>query len=262
MIDPPYVAGERRFASVRPALKFYGAPIGMLMLDRMPGAGVRPYIPGDAGNATTWSVPIRYKTVPGLNVTKIFGPNGGEATSAVIEAAKELVAEGAQMITSHCGYSIRYHEAVRDALDVPVFLSSLLLVPFLEHMIPGNKALGIIAASKTALTQDMLKAAGLRANFGRKVVVAGLENTPVFGPTWNDGTGDLDVNGCEKDVIDTALALLKERPEVGMLLLECGDLPPYAPSVQRATGLPVFDFTSLVEFFVRGLIRKPWTGFV
>ncbi|WP_439397563.1 hypothetical protein ACRQ5Q_10510 [Bradyrhizobium sp. PMVTL-01] len=45
-----------------------------------------------------------------------------------------------------------------------------------------------------------------------------------------------------------------------MLLLECGDLPPYAASVQQATGVPVFDFTSMIEFFIRGLIRKPFTG--
>ncbi|MES0039671.1 hypothetical protein NKJ74_31370, partial [Mesorhizobium sp. M0046] len=66
MIDPSPARGKQWPASVKPRLAFYGAPVGILMLERMPGAGLRPYIPGDTGNASTWSVPVRYKTVPGL----------------------------------------------------------------------------------------------------------------------------------------------------------------------------------------------------
>ncbi|BCG76129.1 hypothetical protein MesoLj113a_72870 [Mesorhizobium sp. 113-1-2] len=240
-------------------MAFYGAPVGILMLERMPGAGLRPYIPGDTGNASTWSVPVRYKTVPGLNVSRILSPDGGEMTSAVVQAATELVREGAQLITCGCGYSIRYQEAVRDAVDVPVFLSSLLLAPFLEQMLPKGKALGIIVASSCSLTRDMLEAAGLRAD-DHRVVVAGLESAPAFSTTWIAATCDLDVLAVEAEVAEAAVALLKERPEIGMLLLECGDLPPYAAAVQQATGIPVFDYTSMVEFFIRGLIRKPFTG--
>ncbi|MES0039888.1 hypothetical protein NKJ74_32715, partial [Mesorhizobium sp. M0046] len=223
--------------------------------------GLRPYIPGDTGNASTWSVPVRYKTVPGLNVARIFSPEGGELTSAVVQAATELVREGAQLITCGCGYSIRYQEAVRDAVDVPVFLSSLLLAPFLEQMLPRGKALGIIVGSSSSLTQDMLEAAGLRANEHR-VVVAGLEDAPAFASAWITASADLDVSAVEAEMVDTAVALLKDRPDIGMLLLECGDLPPYAAAVQQATGIPVFDYTSMVEFFIRGLIRKPFTGLI
>ncbi|MER8824120.1 hypothetical protein NKH70_30975 [Mesorhizobium sp. M0991] len=228
------------------------------MLDRLPVPGIRPYIPGDTGNATTWSVPVRYKTVPGLTVPRIFA---GEMTSAVVQAATELVREGAQLITCGCGYSIRYQEAVRAAVDVPVFLSSLLLAPFLEKTLPANKALGIIVADKSALTQDMLEMTGLRADIGRRVVVAGLEDTPA-GPALLKGEGgDADIGAFKTEVVNAAVALQKDRPDIGMLLLECGDLPPYAAAVQQATdGIPVFDYTSMVEFFIGGLIRRPFTG--
>ncbi|WP_192178654.1 hypothetical protein [Mesorhizobium amorphae] len=264
MINTPLAQGKRWPGWVKQRLAVHGAPVGILMLDRMPGPGIRPYIPGDTGNATTWSVPVRYKTVSTLNVTRIFGPDGEALTSAVVQAAAELVSEGAQLITSGCGYLIRYQEAVRDAVDVPVFLSSLLLAPFLEMMLPRDKALGIIVASKTVMTQQgLLKATGLGANIGRRVVVAGLEDTPVFAATFLSGKGDLDVSACEKDLVDTAMALLNDRPDIGMLLLECGNLPPYAAAVQQATGgIPVFDFTSLIEFFIGGLIRRPFTGLI
>ncbi|MFE3281226.1 hypothetical protein [Nocardia sp. NPDC059239] len=264
MVNPAPTPSNQWPAWVKQRQAVHGAPVGMLMLDRMPGPGVRPFIPGDTGNATTWSVPVRYKTVPDLNVTRIFGPEGEALTSAVVEAAKELVSEGAQLITSGCGYLVRYQQAVRDAVDVPVFLSSLLLAPFLEMMLPQDKSLGILVASKTAVDQNsLLNATGLHADIGRRVVVAGLEDTQVFAPTFLWGKGDLDVSAVQKDVVDTAVALVNDRPDIGMLLMECGDLPPYAAAVQQAIGgIPVFDFTSLVEFFIGGLIRRPFTGLI
>ncbi|MGR4932472.1 hypothetical protein ACIPUD_37590 [Bradyrhizobium sp. CAR08] len=106
----------------------------------------------------------------------------------------------------------------------------------------------------------MLEAAGLRANIGRRVVVAGLDEAPVFTATWIRGEGELDAGAVETDAVDAALALLKHRPDIGVLLLECGNLPPYAAAVQQAAGIPVFDYTSMVEFFVGGLMRRPFTG--
>ncbi|WP_349643588.1 AroM family protein [Bradyrhizobium genosp. SA-3] len=69
-------------------------------------------------------------------------------TSAVTQAATDLVREGAQLITSNCGFMIRYQEAVRAAVDVPVLLSSLLLAPFLERILPREKALGILQRAR------------------------------------------------------------------------------------------------------------------
>lgn len=258
-----FLAQSERWPSwVKPRMEFHGAPVGILMVERMPTPGIRPYIPGNMGNASTWSVPVRYKTVPGLNNPRLFAPDGGGMTSAVVQAAIELEREGAQLITCQCGYSIRYQEAVRAAVGVPVFLSSLLLAPFLEKMLPPSKALGILVANKSAVTQDMLEAAGLRANIGRRVAVAGLEDFPTFAKTSVAPDGDLDVSAYKADVINGAVALQKERPDIGMLLLECGDLPPFAAAVQQATQIPVFDYTSMVEFFIGGLVRRPFTGFL
>lgn len=263
MIDSSRPQGKGWPAWVKPRTPVHGAPVGILMLVRGGGDTIRPFLPGDTGNASTWSVPALYKTVPGLTAGRILGPDAGEMTSAVVQAATELVREGARLITSGCGYSIRYQEAVRAAVDVPVFLSSLLLAPFLEKMLPPGKALGILVASKSSLTHDLLEAAGLRADIGRRVVVAGLEDTPAFAHTWIKGPViDLDVGAVETDVVNAAVALLNDRPDIGTLLLECGNLPPYAAAVQQAINIPVFDYTSMVEFFIGGLIRRPFTGLI
>lgn len=70
---------------------------------------------------------MRYNTVPGVRFARPLGADAEETTSVVAQAAKEFVREGAQLITSNCGFMIRYQEAIRAAVDVPVLLSSLLL---------------------------------------------------------------------------------------------------------------------------------------
>lgn len=243
---------RRRFASLKPGQSIYGAPVGILQLERDRLAGIRPYIPGSVGNASTWSVPVLYKTVPNLHTA-------AEMTPAVIQAATALVLEGAQLITSNCGYMIRYQEAVRGAVDVPVLLSSLLLAPFLERMLPREKALGIITARASSLSPELFEAAGLLVG-SKRVVVAGLENAPAFAAAFLNPSGDMDVAAVETETVDVAVRLLDDRPDIGILLLTCSELPPYAAAVQRAIGIPVFDYTSMVEFFVGGLTRKPFNG--
>lgn len=259
MIDFPRPKGKRW-----PRLPFNGAPLGVMMMERMGSEG-RPFPPGDTGNASTWSIPARYKVIPGLTVSGIFEPDAGKMTEAVVQTARDLVREGAQLITCHCGYSIQYQEAVRNAVNVPVFLSSLLLAPFLERMLPANKALGIVVASKSVLKPEMLELAGVRpADIGRRVVVAGLEERPAFAKTWiaSDIVDNIDFEAVGNDIVEGAVELVNDRSDIGVLLMECGDLPPYSAAVQRATGVPVFDYTSMVEFFIAGLNRKPFTGFI
>ncbi|MVT55646.1 hypothetical protein GPL17_35085 [Bradyrhizobium yuanmingense] len=245
---------RKRFASLKPGQSIYGAPVGILQLERAPLPGIRPYIPGSVGNASTWSVPVLYKTVPNLDTA-------AEMTAAVTQAATALVFEGAQLITSNCGYMIRYQEAVRAAVDVPVLLSSLLLAPFLERMLPRTKALGIITARASSLTSELFEAAGLLVNSNR-VVVAGLEDAPAFAAAFLNPNGDMDVASVEAETVDAAVRLLDDRPDIGILLLTCSELPPYAAAVQRAIGIPVFDYTSMIEFFIGGLTRKPFNGFL
>jgi Asp/Glu/hydantoin racemase len=36
------------------------------------------------------------------------------------------------------------------------------------------------------------------------------------------------------------------HPDLGAIVLECTNMPPYAGDIRRATGLPVFDIVSLV----------------
>ena len=53
-----------------------------------------------------------------------------------------------------------------------------------------------------------------------------------------------------------------ETPEVDAILLECSDLPPYAAAIQRATGLPVFDFITLAKWVESVVVQRPYYGMI
>jgi hypothetical protein len=51
---------------------------------------------------------------------------------------------------------------------------------------------------------------------------------------------------------------LQAKHNLGAIVLECTQFPPFAEAVQRATGLPVYDVTTLANWFYSGLVRKPF----
>ncbi|MBI4270970.1 MAG: aspartate/glutamate racemase family protein, partial [Candidatus Rokubacteria bacterium] len=57
---------------------------------------------------------------------------------------------------------------------------------------------------------------------------------------------ELDVDLAREEHVRVAQRLCAVHPDLGAIVLECTNMPPYAADVQRATGLPVFDIVSLV----------------
>jgi hypothetical protein len=239
--------------AAREQARFYGAPVGILLLDC-----VAPYVPGSVGNASTYRRPARFRSIPGCTVERlIFAPDDAlEAT--VVESARELVAEGAQILSSNCGFMLRYQRPVAQAVDALVALSSLLLVPFLQATLPASRSLGVITASERSLTPDVLAFAGIGSD--ARLAIVGLDDAPAFRAAFIDCDGELDIERVRDETEEAASRLVEDRPDVGAILLECSELPPYAPVVQRATGLPVFDFVSMIEFFAGGFDRSGFSG--
>jgi len=64
---------------------------------------------------------------------------------------------------------------------------------------------------------------------------------------------DLDVALAERDVVDAGKELVTRHPEVGAIVLECTNMPPYAAALQAEIGLPVYDIYSMITWFHAGL---------
>ncbi|KAB7545530.1 aspartate/glutamate racemase family protein, partial [Verminephrobacter sp. Larva24] len=70
----------------------------------------------------------------------------------------------------------------------------------------------------------------------------------------------LDIALAEQDIIDAGRALVSGAPEVGAIVLECTNMPPYAAALRRQLGLPVYDIYSMVNWFHAGLRPRAFSG--
>lgn len=229
----------------------YGHAIGILMLEYR-----APFIPGDVGNASTYDYPVLFKTVPGLSLDRALS---GDPTQErqVIEAARELQRFGVRGVSSDCGFLIAYQDAVRERLEVPVFLSSLLQVPLVAASVTGP--IGVVVASSAGVNERVLALAGIRDT--SRIIVRGMEDQPHFTESILEQGGTLDSDRIERETVGAVKQMVAKHPDMRAVVLECSLLPPYSRAVQDATGLPVFDYITMIDYFQAGTHRQRYHGF-
>ena len=70
-------------------------------------------------------------------VSRQGGAGGHRALlPSFIEGARFLEREGVRAITTNCGFLARFQGEMAAAVSVPVFTSSLLMVPLVHRMLP------------------------------------------------------------------------------------------------------------------------------
>lgn len=231
-----------------------GEAIGILLLE-----SAVPFIPGDVANATTYNFPVRFKKVKGFTVARAIAGDPS-IYEELREAAKELVQQGVRAITGDCGFMALHQQQLAKEIDVPVFLSSLLQIPFILSIIGGGRKVGILTADGNGLNDTILKSAGISES--SRLVLAGLENCPNFYSFAIAESGSLDSGAVEEEVVTAGRHLVAQNPDVAALLLECSLLPPYAKALQDAVNLPVFDYITMINFVFSAVVGKRYTGFV
>jgi len=243
-----------RFYRARRGQVAYGYSIGIVCLEYF-----LPFIPGDVGNASTYDFPVLYREVEGATFDAIIQRQDPAMVPPIVEAARELARQGAKAMTSDCGYFGAYQREVACAVPFPVSLSSLLQAPLALTMLAPEQRLAVLVANGASLSDRLLERIGIVDT--SRIVFRGLEDKPEFRKTVLDECGTLDADLVEQEVVDAALEVQSKHPEVGAILLECSDLPPYSAAVQAATGLPVFDWIGFINYVHQAVNAKPYTGF-
>ena len=223
----------------------YGAPLGILMLEAR-----FPRIPGDMGNATTWPFPVLYKVVRGASPEKVVLHGAKGLLPAFLDAAADLVDLGAEAITTNCGFLALFQQDLAAHVRVPVATSSLLQVPWVQATLPPGKKVGVITVSAGSLTPGHLKNAGVP----KDTPIIGTEHgKEFFRVLIKAEKPDLDIDAARQDIIDAGQALVARHKDIGAIVLECTNMPPYAAALSDALGLPVFDIYSMITWFHAGL---------
>jgi len=210
-------------------------------------------------NASTYPFPVRFQKVEGFTVARAIGKDPS-VYEALKTAADTLAGQGVRAITGDCGYMGIHQQKLSLVLDVPVFLSSLMQIPFIRCLIGENAKVGVIAADSKNVDDALLETVGVSSPKG--LVIAGLEKKPHFHAFAIEETGYLDTEVVEKELVSTAEKMVDDDPSIGAILLECSLLPPYGAAVQTAVNLPIFDYITMINFVFSAVVKKPYSGFM
>ena len=248
----PYQDQEKTFRITKGQV-MAGYPLGIMVLDVH-----YPLIPGNVVNASTYAYPVRLKQVRGATTARLFS-NDRTLLDDFIQAARELELEGVRAISGACGYFANFQKELADAVNVPVFMSALLQVPLIRMSLRANQKIGVICATKEGLTEKTLQAVGIEKS--SSLAIAGLEETEEFGSLVRCTKHEF-CNSKVRDEVVAAATQLVEHDDIGAILLECSDLPPYAADIQRAVNLPVFDYISLHNWIYHAVFQRPYSGWI
>jgi hypothetical protein len=223
----------------------YGASVGILMLEAR-----FPRIPGDMGNALTWPFPVQFKVVRDASPDRVVRNRAEGLLPAFIDAARDLVADGVDGITTNCGFLSLFQDELAAAVPVPVATSSLMQVGMVNALLAPSRCAGVLTISASSLTEAHLAAAHVPPDTPIGTTEGGREFTRAI--LGNEDA--LDVDAARDDNVQAARRLVADNPRIGALVLECTNMIPYAPAIRAATGLPVFTMGSFVTWFQSGLV--------
>jgi aspartate/glutamate racemase len=167
-----------------------------------------------------------------------------------LSAAFELSAGGVKAITTSCGFMALHQKTIAAKLPVPVFTSSLMQIPMVQAMLQPGQKVGVLTADSRHLTADHFSEIGVVKSH---VVVRGLETGKELHQVLLNDKEELNVEQAEADMVEIARELVSSHTEVGAIVLECTNMPPYAEKIKSVTGLPVFDIVTLTNFIYKAV---------
>lgn len=209
--------------------------LGLLMLQtRFP----RPQ--GDIGHPRTFDFAVRRRVVHGATPERVVRGSDAAVLQPFIDAARELVAEGCDAIGTSCGFLARWQQELQAALPVPVWSSALLQLA--EQQALGRRC-GVITIEAASLGP----AHWLGVGADPATPVEGITPGSALHRTLLRDLPTLDQADAQQQVLAAAQRLRARHPDINALVLECTNLPPYAPALRAATGLPVLDVETLLN---------------
>jgi Asp/Glu/hydantoin racemase len=209
-----------------------------------------PRIHGDIGNAGTFGFPVRYSVVEDASPHRVVREKAEGLLKPFISAARGLVEEGARAITTSCGFLAIFQPEIAASVPVPVFTSSLIQLPMVHRMLQPGQKVGVITVDARFLTPAHYSGVGAEEV---PVIVRGVEGEEELSRVLLDNELDLNVEKAEGDMKRVARRMVEENPEVGALLFECTNMPPYTRAVHKEVGLPVFDIVSLTNYVYKSI---------
>ncbi len=241
----------------------YGMGLGIIVLD-----DAYPGFPGDVRNASAFPYPIQYEIAEGVdNHTLVWEQDKSPCLEPITRAARKLENMGCRAIAAECGYFAYFQKDIAGAVDVPVFMSSLLQVPFIQQLIGSTKQVGIVCAQQRFLTDDHLRNVGI--DLDSNYLIAGSQDEygcPEFDKLWDHEKRperpEAFYDKAETDMIKICSEFCQRHPDIAAIMLECTGMQPFARAIQRAVDLPVFSWGTLLDYAYSVVAHRDYYGHI
>jgi excisionase family DNA binding protein len=116
-----------------------------------------------------------------------------------------------------------------------------------HRSLPQGKKVGIVTANSLALTDEYTQPVGWSMD-SVPIAVQGIQGTEFVKVLRNEPPSPEKQQRLEALMIAIAGEFLSREPQIGALVFECTNLPPFSAAVREALHLPVFDAITLVNF--------------
>ena len=165
-----------------------------------------PRLAGDIGNPEGFPFPIVYETVAGASPLRIVVNQDKDMVAPFIDAGKRLIARGADIRTTSCGFLILFQQHLESELDVPVVSSSLLMFGDLEKKF-GKGRVAVQTISASSIGPDMLEAANIPAC----IPIGTTESGTAFNKAILGNLPTFDTEQCGIDNVEAARRIISEN---------------------------------------------------
>ncbi len=241
----------------------YGMGVGIIILD-----DVYPGFPGDVRNASAYPFPIQYEIAENVDIKAlVVDEDKSPCLEPIQRAAKKLEHMGCRAIAAECGYFAYFQKEIAAHVDVPVFMSSLLQVPWAQQIVGPDKLVGILVAEKKYIYDAHLAAVEIK--IGSNYVIAGAVDEygcPEFEHLWSQDIRTTppgaDYDKAEHDFVAAGTAFCQSHPKMGAMVLECTGFPPFARALQREVDIPLFSWGTLLDYAFGVTVHRDYYGHV
>lgn len=201
---------------------------------------------GNSTNPASYDYPVRFHRVRGANVHTILEKPDQTVLRTMVADARMMVSQGIKAISTSCGFNAIFQRELASTVGVPVMTSSLLQVPMARQMHGPESEICVMTAHAGALGRKHLQAVGIESTDGLHII--GLEQCTEWNRIFSLPDAKIDLDAIEQEVLGAAQRSLDTHPAIRAFVLECTDLPPYSAAIRARSGLPVFDFITMVDY--------------
>jgi hypothetical protein len=240
--------------------------LGIIILD-----DVYPGFPGDVRNASAYPFPIQYAIAEDVDIKGLcYAEDKSPFLEPIKRAAQKLEQMGCRAIAAECGYFAYFQKEIADHVNVPVFMSSLLQVPWAQQVIGNNKVVGVLMSESNdfpSLTGRHLDAVGIRPD--TNYVLGGTMDPGLcveFEHLWTEelrsDPPSAYYDKAQNEFIPIAVDFFRNHQNMGAMVLECTGFQPFARALQREIDIPVFSWGTLLDFAYSVTVHRDYYGHV